>query len=113
MKRRKFLFASTLLPFTALQSSRVKGNETKSNVKKTVPSKKHYGDKKEFFYKPADAWAADFIPLFAEGEFQLFYLPDWRDARQTRRRNTVVPNQHQRFCPFYGTWRNVSQRYQR
>jgi beta-fructofuranosidase len=32
-----------------------------------------------FFYKPVDAWAADFIPFFHEGRFYLFYLLDWRD----------------------------------
>jgi len=33
----------------------------------------------EFFYRPQDAWAGDFIPLYANGEFQLFYLHDWRN----------------------------------
>jgi beta-fructofuranosidase len=32
-----------------------------------------------FFYKPEDAWAADFIPLYENGRFHLFYLHDWRD----------------------------------
>ncbi|MCW3096663.1 MAG: hypothetical protein JWL77_2281 [Chthonomonadaceae bacterium] len=33
----------------------------------------------ELFYRPKDAWAADFI-LFFDGErFRLFYLLDWRD----------------------------------
>ncbi len=31
------------------------------------------------FYKPADGWAADFIPFFWDGEFHLFYLKDYRD----------------------------------
>jgi beta-fructofuranosidase len=34
------------------------------------------------FYKPADAWAADFIPLYSEGRFHLFYLLDWRNRQQ-------------------------------
>lgn len=34
----------------------------------------------DFFYRPKDAWAADFIPLYANGEFQLFFLLDWRDV---------------------------------
>ena len=37
--------------------------------------------RREFFYRPQDAWAADFIPLFARGEFYLFYLLDWRDRK--------------------------------
>lgn len=32
-----------------------------------------------FFYKPNDAWSADFIPLYANGRFYLYYLLDWRD----------------------------------
>ena len=34
----------------------------------------------EFFYRPVDAWSLDFIPLYANGKFQLFYLLDWRDV---------------------------------
>lgn len=33
----------------------------------------------EFFYRPADAWAGDFIPFFDGERFRLFYLQDWRD----------------------------------
>ena len=33
----------------------------------------------EFFYRPAHAWAADFIPFFDGERFRLFYLLDWRD----------------------------------
>jgi beta-fructofuranosidase len=31
------------------------------------------------FYRPDEAWAADFIPFFKDGVFHLFYLLDWRD----------------------------------
>ncbi len=31
------------------------------------------------FFKPADGWAADFIPLYVNGEYHLFYLKDYRD----------------------------------
>lgn len=34
------------------------------------------------FYKPIDAWAADFIPFHQGGRFRLFYLHDWRNAAQ-------------------------------
>lgn len=37
---------------------------------------------REFFYRPADAWAGDFIPLFSDGKFQLFFLLDWRDREK-------------------------------
>ncbi len=36
----------------------------------------------EFFYRPQGAWAADFIPTYAEGAFRLFYLHDWRDKER-------------------------------
>jgi len=31
------------------------------------------------FFKPADGWAADFIPFYWQGEYHLFYLKDYRD----------------------------------
>ena len=34
---------------------------------------------RDFFYKPDGAWAADFIPFYANGRFRLFYLLDWRN----------------------------------
>ncbi|HLK60219.1 MAG TPA: glycoside hydrolase family 32 protein [Chthonomonadaceae bacterium] len=34
------------------------------------------------FYKPQDAWAADFIPFYTAGRFWLFYLLDWRDREK-------------------------------
>jgi len=33
----------------------------------------------KIFYKPNDAWAADFIPFYKDGVFHLFYLKDWRN----------------------------------
>src|SRR6476469_4961182 len=36
----------------------------------------------DFFYKPANAWAADFIPFYEDGTYHLFYLLDWRDAER-------------------------------
>ncbi len=34
---------------------------------------------RDFFYRPTDAWAADFIPFYDGERFRLFYLLDWRD----------------------------------
>ncbi len=34
-----------------------------------------------FFYKPTGAWAADFIPFWANNRYHLFYLHDWRNAK--------------------------------
>lgn len=39
------------------------------------------GAPREFFYRPEGAFAADFIPFFAKGRFYLYYLLDWRDAK--------------------------------
>jgi len=36
----------------------------------------------DFFYKPEDAWAADFIPFYWKGAYRLFYLKDWRSREQ-------------------------------
>jgi beta-fructofuranosidase len=37
------------------------------------------GPEREFFYRPNDAWAADFIPYYSGDKFHLFFLLDWRD----------------------------------
>lgn len=39
------------------------------------------GSPREFFFRPEGAYAADFIPFFAKGKFYLYYLHDWRDAK--------------------------------
>ena len=33
------------------------------------------------FYKPAGAYAADFIPFWSRGRYHLFYLHDWRNPK--------------------------------
>lgn len=37
---------------------------------------------RDFFYRPRNAWAADFIPFYDKGKFRLFYLHDWRDKEK-------------------------------
>jgi beta-fructofuranosidase len=37
--------------------------------------------RRDFFFRPVNAWAGDFIPLYAKGAFQLFYLHDFRDPK--------------------------------
>ena len=44
-----------------------------------VPLSDSPSGSRDFFYRPADAWAADFIPYFENGVFHLFFLLDWRD----------------------------------
>lgn len=75
MRRRKFLETGTLLPFLAT-------GILKPENAQAAASTETFGsdEEREFFYRPAGAWAADFIPFFAKGTFQLFYLLDWRNA---------------------------------
>ena len=79
MKRRNFLQATTVLPFFA---EMVLENKSFANagINKNVFNE-HHANNRDFFYKPAGAWAADFIPLYDNGSFQLFYLLDWRDIK--------------------------------
>ena len=79
MKRRNFLLAATGLPFFTngafgKELFRVDGIQNEK-------VKHHLQDnsKPDFFYRPANAWVGDFIPLYDNGIFQLFYLLDWRD----------------------------------
>lgn len=73
MERRKFLRTTGLLPFAA--SSFLRGNALPASVVKPPDP-----GEREFFYRPQGAWAADFIPLYNEDRFELFYLHDWRDS---------------------------------
>jgi len=78
MKRRKFIQAGSLLPFISTSLFAATRIPKLSKPMSEIPS----GSSNNFFYKPENAWAADFIPLYAEGEFQLFYLLDWRDREK-------------------------------
>jgi beta-fructofuranosidase len=72
MHRRNFLQATGLLPFLGSQVFTTHAFAKTAGISAPASSR-------EFFYRPENAWAADFIPLYANGEFQLFYLLDWRD----------------------------------
>ncbi|MGN6438821.1 MAG: family 43 glycosylhydrolase [Agriterribacter sp.] len=78
MKRRDFMRASGMLPFmghSLLQAASQPQPFVPGNMAgETGP--------RDFFYKPENAVAADFIPLYAEGKYQLFYLLDWRNAEK-------------------------------
>jgi beta-fructofuranosidase len=39
----------------------------------------------DFFYKPKEAWVGDVIPYYADGEFKLFYLHNWRGKKEGRK----------------------------
>ena len=77
MKRRNFLRASGAFPFIAGSLAKDLPANTPEGISNHIDA-----GGREFFYRPKDAWAGDFIPMFAEGKFQLFYLKDWRNAEK-------------------------------
>jgi beta-fructofuranosidase len=78
MKRRNFIRATGMFPLiTGSLASKLEAHP--ATIKATGASDE---PAREFYDRPADAWAGDFIPLFAEGKFQLFYLLDWRDREK-------------------------------
>ena len=81
MKRRNFLRASGMFPFVVGGLiKRFPENEMATDM---VPGINNLPPASpDFFYKPENAWAADFIPLYAEGKYQLFYLLDWRNSEK-------------------------------
>jgi beta-fructofuranosidase len=84
MKRRKFILSAALFPSfrEALTGQESPSSFTKAPLPGKTILNQLNGDApvRDFFYKPADAWAADFIPLYANGEFHLFFLLDWRNG---------------------------------
>lgn len=80
MKRKDFLRASGMFPFiTGNLVTDLSANDNRIISKKDIPDP--LPEPRDFFYKPEGAWAGDFIPMYAEGKFQLFYLHDWRNAK--------------------------------
>ncbi|MFB2118294.1 family 43 glycosylhydrolase [Parapedobacter sp. 2B3] len=81
MKRKTFLRASGMFPFFAASMVKdLQGHPVA--VAKGNGAAHPQPDARDFFYKPINAWAGDFIPMYAEGKFQLFYLHDWRNAEK-------------------------------
>jgi len=82
MERRKFLEATTLFPFLA--NTVLEKRSTGKTVFLRHDSSLQAADtgQRDFFYRPVDAWAADFIPLYDNGTFHLFFLLDWRDSEK-------------------------------
>ena len=82
MKRRNFLQATTVLPFfpyatLGKELSGENGVNSENNSNGTPDN-----DQKEFFYRPVNGQVGDVIPFYANGEYQLFYLLDWRDKEK-------------------------------
>lgn len=85
MNRRKFLTTGSqaaAIPLTgglfAKSTMDFKLNNKTDEITLELPDNFH----RNLFYKPVNAWAADFIPLYAKGEFQLFFLLDWRNREE-------------------------------
>ncbi len=82
MRRRQFmgrLGTATLLTGGKLGLGATPGRP----AHETLAESTDIGDRSgEFFYRPAGAWAADFIPFYKDGTFHLFYLLDWRDRHK-------------------------------
>src|SRR5690242_17107979 len=74
MKRKDFLRASGMFPFVA------KSLSLRQHPNRLISP--HEQQSEQFFYRPKNAWAGDFIPMYAEGKFQLFYLHDFRNAEE-------------------------------
>ena len=86
MKRRNFLKASTLLPFLPVPAlGKALDQQARTDQSKRTAALQ--GGQRDFFYKPENAWAADFIPMYAQGAFQLFFLLDFRN-RETQGEGT-------------------------
>jgi len=64
-----------LMPFMA--SALFRENAFASGHSSPMPE-----EGRDFFYRPQDAWAADFIPMFYNGRYELFFLLDWRDSEK-------------------------------
>lgn len=73
MERRKFIQAFGISPFLRTIDF--------ERLENSIPQKNH-PTAPDFFYKPTNGWAADFIPLYANGRFQLFYLLDFRNSEK-------------------------------
>lgn len=78
MRRRNFLQTSAAA--SLLAAAPVPLIEAESLYQQaSTPPQTEQSNRKDFFYRPAGAWAADFVPFYAKGKYQLFYLHDWRD----------------------------------
>lgn len=71
MNRRHFLHTTAFVPLMG----RMLTNDAIAAKNILAPDPRG----REFFYRPEGAWAADFIPLFYNGKFELFFLLDWRN----------------------------------
>jgi len=72
------VLAGGALPLLAMSSKAEEASSSQLTSDVTT-SPSAVDDQREFFYRPKDAWAGDFIPYYSDGQFHLYYLVNWRD----------------------------------
>lgn len=85
MQRRKFLLAATqAITISPFLSHRSLAANAQSKTTQPAILVDNFPDPvgRDFFYRPQNAWAGDFIPFYNKGEFHLFYLLDFRDVEK-------------------------------
>lgn len=82
MERRKFIQAFGLTPFIGNLKFNHQANLNAEIAGKLKPTATQEQNTHDFFYKPTNGWAADFIPLYTKGKFELFYLLDFRNGEE-------------------------------
>jgi beta-fructofuranosidase len=83
MQRRKFIAnAAQATALFSLLGKPLAGEAAKGLKNQALALQDQDTPGRDFFFRPENAWAGDFIPLYAEGAFQLFYLHDWRNSKE-------------------------------
>jgi beta-fructofuranosidase len=82
VKRRQFIgaLAASTLTLKAYPVVASPGAEKHEAMLTLAASQDAETGEAEFFYRPRNAWVADFIPYYQNGRFHLFFLLDWRDV---------------------------------
>lgn len=99
MRRRRFLQSVTAAALSVGQRSAlgVIANSLAMPVSLGYPPTEEAV--RDFFYRPKNAWAGDFIPFYKDGKFRLFFEPAWRDISHR-------PEGEQLYWP--GPWYQIS-----
>jgi len=99
MRRRRFLQSVTAAALSVGQRSAL-GVIANSLAMPVAPGYKPTEEAaRDFFYRPRNAWAGDFIPFYKDGKFRLFFEPAWRDISHR-------PEGEQLYWP--GPWYQIS-----
>ncbi|MBL7696549.1 MAG: DUF4975 domain-containing protein [Chitinophagaceae bacterium] len=82
MRRRKFIQTFGITPFIGNLKFSDPANHNPKSLTAIHAITSDEPKPHDFFYKPTTGWAADFIPLYTKGKFELFYLLDFRDSEK-------------------------------